>query len=64
MRDACAAITASLDIVRRHFFPPRPDRQTDIRPDVSDAQCPNMKFAAAGGLDGTLQGFYKLPADL
>lgn len=32
--------------------------------DDSDAQCPNMKFAAAQHKDGTLQGFYKLPADL
>lgn len=29
-----------------------------------DAQCPNMKFAAAQHKDGTLQGYYQLPADL
>ncbi|KAI9631702.1 xylitol dehydrogenase, partial [Dioszegia hungarica] len=28
------------------------------------AHCDNMKFAAALGRDGTLQGFYTLPADL
>ena len=30
----------------------------------TDAQCEFMKFAAALGRDGTLQGYYTLPADL
>jgi hypothetical protein len=29
-----------------------------------DAQCPDMKFAAAQSKDGTLQGYYQLPAAL
>lgn len=35
-----------------------------IPADWADAQCPDMKFAAAQSKDGTLQGFYRLPADL
>jgi hypothetical protein len=31
---------------------------------IADAHCPNMKFAAALGRDGTLVAQYKLPADL
>ena len=34
------------------------------RTDYLDAQCPDMKFAAAQSKDGTLQGYYQLPADL
>lgn len=29
-----------------------------------DGQCGDFKFAAADGFDGTLQGFFTIPADL
>jgi hypothetical protein len=31
---------------------------------TSDNQCGDFKFAAADGFDGTLQGYYTLPADM
>jgi len=37
---------------------------TSINAEQGDAQCPDMKFAAAQSKDGTLQGYYQLPADL
>lgn len=31
---------------------------------ITDGQCGEFQFAAADGYDGTLQGFFTLPADL
>ena len=40
------------------------DTMRSLMKSFTDAQCEFMKFAAAAGVDGTLQGFYQLPADL